>query len=168
MRLVAVDVDYDEAADSALAAAVVFDGWVAEAPLHQATREHRGLAAYEPGAFYRRELPCVVPLLESLRAEWKPQAVIVDGFVDLGEGRAGLGRHLFDALGGTMEVIGVAKTPFTGRPGVPVVRGEATKPLWVTSTGDAHEAARGVASMHGPYRVPSLLRLVDQLARKRG
>ena len=52
------------------------------------------------------------------------------------------------------------------RAGREVVRGESKKPLLVTSTGDLDEAARAIATMAGPYRVPHLLKRVDQLVRK--
>jgi deoxyribonuclease V len=46
-----------------------------------------------------------------------------------------------------------------------VVRGGA-RPLHVTALGlDAADAAARVAAMHGPYRLPTLLKRADQLAR---
>ena len=43
-------------------------------------------APYEPGRFYRRELPCLLTALEAITA--RPATVIMDGYVWLdGEGR---------------------------------------------------------------------------------
>jgi deoxyribonuclease V len=123
-------------------------------------------AAYEPGSFYRRELPCLLRVLEPLRGSL--ELVIVDGYVWLDEkGRPGLGAHLHEALGGAIPVIGVAKTAFAGSTfAVPVLRGTSKRPLYVTAVGvDAREAGRSIASMHGTDRLPTLLKRVDQLAR---
>jgi len=98
----------------------------------------------------------------------RPELVIIDGYVHLdASGRLGLGGHLFDALQREVPIVGVAKTTFrTATTAIPIVRGSGSKPLWVSAAGlDVHTAATHVASMHGPYRLPTLLREVDQLAR---
>ena len=65
-------------------------------------------------------------------------------------------------------MIGVAKTAFAGAPAVPVVRGDSARPLYVTAAGlDPQLAARHLAAMHGPHRLPTLLKRVDTLARQR-
>jgi deoxyribonuclease V len=76
-----------------------------------------------------------------------------------------LGRHLHDELG--VPVIGVAKTVFHGAThAIPVLRGAATRPLYVTSVGiDRLEAADLVGAMAGIHRIPDALRRVDALAR---
>ncbi len=68
-----------------------------------------------------------------------------------------------------MVVVGVAKSRFlSATDAVPVYRGNSRSPLYVTAAGvSAEEAAGWVAGMHGDYRVPSMLRRVDQLARGR-
>jgi len=120
------------------------------------------VVAYEPGAFYRRELP---PLLTALKNLGPVEGVVVDGFCWLGADRPGLGARLYEALGSRAWVVGVAKRPFHGQPGLPVRRG-TTKPLWVTTCGlETERAVRAVASMHGPFRIPTLLKRADQLAR---
>jgi deoxyribonuclease V len=49
-----------------------------------------------------------------------------------------------------------------------VLRGGSARPLYVTAAGlSADEAARRVRDMHGPYRIPTLLKRVDQLCRGR-
>jgi deoxyribonuclease V len=48
-----------------------------------------------------------------------------------------------------------------------VFRGGSGSPLFVTAVGvDAAEAVRDIKRMHGAHRVPTLLRLVDRLARR--
>jgi deoxyribonuclease V len=122
------------------------------------------VAPYEPGAFYKRELPCILALLERLKAQ--PDIIIVDGYADLGVEHPGLGRHLFDALGGRVSVIGVAKTAFKAAPHVEVIRGKSTKPLFVTSAGmDIDVAVESIKAMYGKHRIPDMLKAVDGLAR---
>lgn len=164
--IVALDVQYDDLAGTARAAAVGFAAWGDEVPAFEEAVIVAAVAPYEPGAFYRRELPCLLAVLAAVAG---PVAtVIVDGYVDLAPGRAGLGRHLYEALGERIPVVGVAKTRFFGADAAPVRRGESARPLWVTAAGMAVEdAAAHVAAMHGPHRIPTLLTRVDGLARGR-
>jgi deoxyribonuclease V len=49
---------------------------------------------------------------------------------------------------------------------VTIRRGRSTKPLFVSAVGwELENAAAAIAGMHGPYRIPTLLRLADRLAR---
>jgi deoxyribonuclease V len=77
---------------------------------------------------------------------------------------------LYQALAGKVAVIGVAKTQFAGAgAAVEVLRGRSTRPLFVTAVGmSAQRAAEHVRSMHGPDRIPTLLKHVDSLARRAG
>jgi deoxyribonuclease V len=160
--LVCLDVDYR--ADVAVAAGIWFRGWTAEIEEAQAVAGFSGVAAYEPGEFYRRELPCLRGVLRD-----GPQAdiVIVDGYVSLGQGHPGLGAYLHEALERKVPVVGVAKTAYrSATESVEVRRGQSGSPLFVTAIGiDVALAAQEVQRMHGTYRVPTLLRAVDQLAR---
>jgi len=83
---------------------------------------------------------------------------------------AGLGAHLYEALAGKVAVIGVAKTRFAkAGAAVEVVRGRGTRPLFITAVGmSAQKAAEHVRSMHGPNRIPTLLKRVDFLCRRAG
>jgi deoxyribonuclease V len=165
----AIDVDYRT--DHAAAAAVVFDDVTAASAVVERVVRVDGIADYEPGAFYKRELPCALAVLQALRADGVViDTVIVDGHVWLGPGTPGLGARLYEALlaerGIATPVIGVAKTPWHDRAAhVEVVRGGA-KPLWVSAAGvDVAAAADLVRRLHGPYRLPTLLSRVDRLAR---
>ena len=155
-----VDVDYRD--DAAVAAGLWFADWTASAASFRAAAAFPPAAEYEPGAFYRRELPC---LLGVLALGPRVDVVVVDGYVWLGGGVAGLGAHLHAALGVT--VIGVAKTRYaSATDALAVCRGGSRSPLYVSAAGVAvEEAAALVAAMHGPYRVPTLLKAVDALAR---
>jgi len=121
------------------------------------------VAPYEPGRFFARELPVLRALLAGER---DLDLVVVDGYVHLDpDGRPGLGAHVHAEFG--VPVIGVAKTPFrAATQALPVRRGEATRPLYVTAAGlDAADAAVLVGRMAGPYRLPDALRRVDRLSR---
>jgi deoxyribonuclease V len=162
-----VDVDYR--GEDAMAACVLFQTWTDETSAGEIVEHIRGVEAYVPGQFYRRELPCLLAVLR--RVSEPLELVVVDGFVWLGdESQPGLGAHLYEALGRRIPVVGVAKTRFAGAQlAVEVVRGVgASRPLFVTAAGmDVEMAARSVQRMHGPYRIPTLLRQVDRLCRER-
>ena len=127
------------------------------------------VAKYQPGRFFERELPCLLAVLDGHLHD--VAAVVIDGYVTLDTlGKPGLGTYLFDALDGKIPVIGVAKTAFQGSlHAVPVVRGASRTPLYVTTAGmDVQEAAEYLRDMHGPHRLPTLLKRVDRLCRSAG
>jgi hypothetical protein len=68
-----------------------------------------------------------------------------------------------------VSVIGVAKARFASAVhAIPVVRGTAKRPLYVTAAGIPPAAAAGlVRTMTGRFRLPDALRRVDSLARGR-
>jgi len=157
-----VDVQYS--CSLARAGCVVAHAWDDAAPIAEYTIVTEVSADYVPGELYRRELP---PLLEILRRVDGFHTVVVDAHVWLGPDRPGLGARLHAALGGAADVVGIAKNEFLGAPSLPVVRNHA-RPLHVSSIGIApDDAAARVAEMHGPYRIPTLVRRADQLARGR-
>ena len=123
-------------------------------------------APYEPGRFYRRELPALLSVVSKLTV--RPEVIIIDGYVWLGDwDHPGLGAHLHKALGGNAAVIGVAKKLFRRGPAVQCVRrGTSVKPLYVSAAGmDLYEAAARIVELHGEFRVPTLLKRVDRLCR---
>jgi deoxyribonuclease V len=118
---------------------------------------------YRPGEFYLRELP---PLRAVLRGVRGLGLLVVDGYVDLdAAGRPGLGAYAHAEFG--VPVIGVAKSAFrTATHAVPVLRGAATRPLFVTAAGmPRDDAADLVRHMAGRFRLPDALRRADALAR---
>jgi deoxyribonuclease V len=162
--IAAMDVQYAD--PDAVVGVVYFEGWGDASPVGEATCRVAGVAAYEPGAFYKRELPC---LLAGLQAGGrKVDVVVIDGYVWLDrDKRPGLGARLFDALEGKIPVVGVSKTAFHGDEfSARVVRGESRLPLFVTAVGmGQEEAAACVKRMHGEHRIATLLKRVDRLAR---
>ena len=165
MVMACVDVDYR--GDDAVAACVLFGEWGDAEPVAQHIRHIEGVEPYVPGQFYRRELPCLLAVLADVAGPL--DLVVIDGYVWLeDESQPGLGAHLYEALGRRVPVVGVAKTRFhSARQSVGVVRGQqSSSPLFITAAGcDVSEVAANVRAMHGPHRIPTLLRLVDQLCR---
>jgi hypothetical protein len=50
---------------------------------------------------------------------------------------------------------------------VEVFRGESQRPLYVTAVGIEHREAKiAIGKMHGKYRIPTMLKSVDQLCRQ--
>jgi deoxyribonuclease V len=161
--LVAFDVHYhdDRRASSA---AVLFRAYTDAGAESEYVVTTQVASRYVPGQFYKRELPCILALLHRLHET--PDAMIVDGYVMLGD-RPGLGYHLFEVFHGSIPVIGVAKSPYRHAGAIEVVRGRSRQPLYVTAGGiDSREAAERIRGMHGPYRIPTLLKRADFLARK--
>lgn len=75
--------------------------------------------------------------------------------------------YLWQAMKEKVPVVGVAKTPFHSAAAVEIIRGTSQSPLYVTAVGmDAAEAAQRIEGMAGQFRIPTLLRRVDQLARR--
>ena len=158
-----VDVSYHDS--EANAACVLFRHW-SDAKGEQEIVVQTGKSEeYQPGQFFRRELPCLLAVLA--RVQVPLEAVIVDGYVWLGDNNEpGMGALLYEALGGTTAVIGVAKSRFVGTRDTPVLRGTGRRPLYVTAAGmDTLIAAGLIRSMHGPHRIPTLLKRVDRLSR---
>ncbi|MEK8029449.1 endonuclease V [Ideonella sp. DXS29W] len=164
--ILALDVHY--AADHSVVAGVAFDRWDDSRPKRSFVERLPPAAEYEPGRFYQRELPCLLTLIRA--HDLHPHCVVIDGYVYLdGASEPGLGNHLYHALQATTAVVGVAKTSFRAiGPEFQVLRGGSERPLYVTSIGMAlSDAKAAIAGMHGPHRLPTLLKWVDQLCRGR-
>jgi deoxyribonuclease V len=160
----AVDVYYKE--PIAVAACVQFRGWAADAAVFETTTKLASLAHYESGQFYRRELPCILRVLQA--CESASDIVIVDGYVWLdAHQKPGLGAHLFDAIDKRAAVVGVAKTSFAGATAAKAIfRGGSRSALYVSAVGmSVSDAVAGIVRMHGNYRMPTLLKRVDRLCR---
>lgn len=159
------DVQYGS--DFATSACVIASSWSAPEPVDQWAIRVSPIAEYEPGAFYKRELPCLLAALEKAP---RLECIVVDGYVWLDSSfTKGLGAHLFDALSGQVPVVGIAKTAYQGSPMATALRrGLSVKPLYVTSIGlEPDVAIARVRELHGAWRIPTLLKAVDALARGR-
>jgi deoxyribonuclease V len=159
-----VDVHYEKG--GARAACIVAHHWNDAAACEEQIAAVPAVQPYRPGAFFERELPCIVQVSSLIQTGFC--AMVVDGYVDLDEcGSPGLGAHLYEHFGGKFAVVGVAKTAYRGAAfAIKVLRGSSAKPLFVTAAGmPVADAARFVHNMHGKYRIPTLIRQVHRLAR---
>jgi len=162
--VLAVDVHYTS--NGSTTAGIALNAWSDSAPAQTFLSDLSPAVDYKPGHFYERELPCIQNLLKKFSLH--PQLILVDGYVFLdGKDRPGLGKHLFDAMRGEVPIIGVAKTAFAGiGEEFAIVRGGSKKPLFVTCAGiDLNYAKTKVQEMHGPNRIPTLLKAADHLCR---
>lgn len=164
MRILAFDVGYDEG--TALVIAVEFDDWVADKEIATYTLKVSPVEEYQSGQFYKRELPCILALLDHYQL--KPDVIAIDGFVYLDEHQTpGLGWYLYDALEQTVPVIGVAKNARGEMPkSWQLLRGDSKKPLYISAVGMGQQLAKEyIKSMHGKFRMPALLKLADSLTK---
>lgn len=161
--LLATDVYYQEG--RAKSVGILFEEWQSKLPTQTLIAYRDNVAPYQPGQFYQRELPCIMALLAGIDPATL-SAIIVDCHVYLDNaGSIGLGGRLYQALGQKIPVIGVAKKPFgdNARYVIEVLRGASTRPLYVSAAGvDCATAAQYVRQMHGKYRIPTLLSLLDR------
>jgi deoxyribonuclease V len=77
--------------------------------------------------------------------------------------------HLFNALKREIPIIGVAKNAFHDTPSeCSITRGQSAKALFVSAVGvDLEIAKNHIVEMHGEFRMPTLLKLVDGICRRR-
>lgn len=147
-----------------------FNNWKDETPSKIYSEIFEGIEKYEPGSFYKRELPCILSILSAIDFE-KIELIIVDSYVILDDnGKLGLGGHLFDKLNKQIPIIGVAKTGFHSNKlnTKLLLRGESKKPLYISSAGiELNLAYEHIKSMHGKYRMPTLLQLMDSKTKEK-
>ncbi len=165
MKILAIDVHYR--ANIAKVVGVVFD------TIDDDEFDHYSLfveevKAYEPGMFYKRELPCIMAILKQIPDDLY-ESILIDGYVyTSNNGDYGLGGHLYNSLTKKLPVIGVAKSFFKETHNVckKVFRAESKNPLFVSSIGmNNDDAAQIVQDLNGPYRFPTVLSLLDQLTK---
>ncbi len=98
------------------------------------------------------------------------EAIIIDGHIYVDNDRKyGLGGHLYEALDKKIPIIGMAKTSFQSNTEtvVEILRGESKNPLFVSAIGLKKEvAANHIKNMFGDYRLPYLLKLMDQITKE--
>jgi exodeoxyribonuclease-5/deoxyribonuclease V len=157
MKIAAVDVYYTDTYTKTVS--VTADQTESDYEIHTST-SYQPVEKYIPGEFYKRELPFLLDVLNTADYD----IVIVDSYVWLDDNeKPGLGKRLYDQI--SKPVIGVAKTHFIGPTECvrEVLRGESKKPLYVTSIGfDLDKAAELIKNMKGEFRIPTMLKTLDQ------
>lgn len=152
--------------DQAKACCIVFETDPTEKTLSTYCQVIESVSGYISGEFYRRELPCILKVYKMIKEDI--DLIIIDGFVTLGNSKKGLGAYLFESLDKKLPVIGVAKTYFRGCENyVEIYRGKSGKPLYISSIGiDLDCSAKFIKNLNGIYRIPDILKKVDQLSRE--
>lgn len=162
---------------------VKFKSWASKEPeeIIKFTKAKSGdinLAPYVSGKFKDRELPCILEFLK--RENLKDiDTIIIDGYVilvnnDL-ESIDTLGTSLYSKLCsmgyGHISIVGIAKTRYKDvsmmTECIPVLRGDAINPIYVTAAGwiNSKEAAEKVMMMFGEHRLPELIRVADKYSK---
>ncbi|MCB9261900.1 MAG: endonuclease V [Flavobacteriales bacterium] len=156
-----LDVGYHD--DGALAVGLLMD----ENEEKVYTKNIDSVQDYVPGEFYKRELPCLLEIINQVDLT-RLKFIVIDGYVYLDRDKKhGLGMYLHHILNETVPIIGVAKTPYKGSNfAEPVYRGESTNPLFITAVGvDVKVAAAFIKNLAGLYRIPDCLKKLDGLTK---
>lgn len=165
--ILAFDVYYHN--NKAKSVAIQFENWDDIAANQVFIEYIEPVVEYEPGAFYKRELPCIMQILEKIDLS-KIAYIVVDGYVLLDDiGKRGLGAYLYEAIGEKVPIIGVAKTYFANNElnVKKIFRGESMNPLMVSAIGvDLECAAIYIQNMFGEFRIPKLLKDLDRLTKE--
>ncbi|WP_207513657.1 endonuclease V [Longitalea luteola] len=165
--ILAIDVHYK--ANTAKAVGALIQHWKDAAARQHVIKYIDGVEEYEPGSFYKRELPCIMEILKNLDLNVLSYLVI-DGFVVLDDtGKPGLGAYVYENSPLKIPVIGVAKSNFhqNQQHVVPILRGESANPLYVTAIGmDVQQAADHIKNMHGDFRLPTVLKELDRITKE--
>jgi len=159
-----IDVHYYD--NKARIAGITFDDWLTNKESNVYISDFEEVADYKSGEFYKRELPCILKLIEEHNLQ--PDLIIIDGYVWLdGVEKAGMGVHLYNNLDIKTPIIGVAKNKHSALgTGYDIIRGSSAKPLFVTAIGiDIETAKSHIANMHGNFRHPTLIKKADSACR---
>lgn len=155
--------------DKAKTVCLQFETWEDKQSYKIYTETADKVEEYTSGEFYKRELPCILSLIDKIEIH-KIEAIVVDGFVILDdEKKPGLGAFLYTKLEEKIPIIGVAKNNFLKikKEKRKVYRGISKKPLYVTSIGiNVDIAAEKIKSMDGEFRMPTLLKQLDRLTKE--
>ncbi len=165
--ILAIDVHYKETTAKAVGALI--QNWDDAVAQQYIIKYIDKVEEYVPGEFYKRELPCILEIFTATDLR-SLSYIIIDGFVVLDDsGKPGLGAYVYESIQQQVPVIGVAKTNFhqNEQHVIPVLRGESVKPLYVTAIGvELQQAAEYVKSMHGEFRLPTVLKEMDRITKE--
>jgi deoxyribonuclease V len=167
IMILAIDVHYKET--TAKAVGVLLQNWTDAVAQRYIIKYINEVEEYVPGSFYKRELPCILEIVKDIDLR-SLSYIIIDGFVVLDDsGKPGLGVYVYESVQSQVPEIGVAKTNFhqNEQHVIPVLRGESTRPLYVTAVGtDLQQAAEHIKSMHGEFRLPTVLKEMDRITKE--
>ncbi len=168
MNYLILDVFYFESGEktNANAVGIIFSGVEKISILCEYQIIIEDVAPYQSGQFYKREMPCLIALINQVKESF--DIIIIDGFVYLdGSTRAGLGKYLYENLKNKKPIIGIAKNRFHGiSEEYKVYRGKSKHPLYVTTHDyNLTKAKLLVENLEGEFRIPNIILKVDKLSR---
>ena len=144
---------------------IAFDNWESNTIINTYSEIIENNNEYISGEFYKKELPCILSLLDKIKID-DIDVIIIDGYVNLNDdGKIGLGGHLYKVLNSKIPIIGVAKTNYAliKKDKREVLRGDSKKPLYITSVGiELDKAETLIQSMYGEFRIPTILKELDR------
>ena len=153
-------------AKAALTSGVIINELEQASASLELTHISNSISDYISGEFYKRELPCILEMIE--KHSLKPEMIIIDGYVYLdGDKSPGLGAYLYEALDKKVEILGVAKNRYKGiGEQHALLRGQSKNTLWVTaSTLELEDAKRMIKGMAGRFRLPDMIKRADSLTK---
>ncbi|MCX2431031.1 endonuclease V [Pedobacter sp. GR22-10] len=163
-----LDVHYKDDA-SAKSVGILFN-WNDVQPKEILIEYVRETEEYIPGEFYRRELPCLLKIIEKVNIN-DLEAIVIDGYVYIdNDKRFGLGGHLWQALNKQIPIIGVAKSFYYGNTETvkQIYRGKSKKSLYISSIGlELDIASHFIIHMPGEFRIPDLLKQLDTITKEK-
>lgn len=125
---------------------------------------------YVSGEFYKRELPCIIDIINQININ-VIETIIIDGHIYINNKLDyGLGGKLYQALDSKVPIIGIAKKPFAKNKETvqKIYRGESEKPLHVSSIGmPLGNAVEKVNTLKGDYRIPTILKQLDIITKEK-
>jgi deoxyribonuclease V len=164
--ILAIDVHYRE--NEAKAVGVLFN-WEDIQPLNIIVEYLLNINEYKPGEFYKRELPCLLKIIEKVNIN-EIEVIIIDGYIYTdSQGSFGLGGKLWEVLNKQIPIIGVAKLPFFSNKETvsEIFRGESKKPLYISTIDyPIDKAVENLKKMSGEYRLPTILKQMDTITKE--
>lgn len=164
--ILAIDVHYKDRAAKSAAGIFTWNDTEAKETLIDYTND---IEEYIPGEFYKRELPCLLKIIEKVDIS-KLEAIIIDGYVYIDNNKNfGLGGYLWEALKEQIPIIGVAKNYYHNNADTvkQVFRGNSKKPLYISCIGlELEMVSELILSMQGEYRIPGVLKQLDILTKE--
>ncbi|MFW0716795.1 endonuclease V [Pedobacter sp. N23S346] len=166
--ILALDVHYKDDG-SAKSVGILFN-WNDIQPKEVLIEYIKETAEYIPGEFYKRELPCLLKIVEKVCIH-ELEAIVIDGYVYIdNDKRFGLGGYLWETLNEQIPIIGVAKNFYQGNIETvkQIYRGKSKKPLYISSVGlELGMASDFILQMPGVFRIPHLLKQLDTITKEK-
>lgn len=165
--ILALDVHYKD--DGSAKSVGILINWNDDQPKEILIEYINETDEYIPGEFYKRELPCLLKIIERVNlADLK--GIVIDGYIYINNEKGfGLGGHLWQTLNKQIPIIGVAKNFYhsNAKTVQQICRGESKKPLYISSVGiDLELASNLIEQMTGEFRIPDLLKQLDVITKQ--